>query len=81
MYIAYDEYNQTFYATPEVDKAVVMDGNILTFDTVNEAIDIADSFSKSLNANPPMGVTVHFCNKRSRYVISMNGERRCSSCG
>lgn len=81
MYIAYDPDNKVFYATDEMSKAVVVDGDILACKTVGEAIDLAASYSKSLDSNPPMGVTVHHCEKRGRYVVSLNGERGCKACG
>ena len=81
MYIAYDTENKTFYATYDIDKAVVVNGDILACETASEAIDLATSYSRSLDTNPPMGINVQYCEKRGRYVIYLNGERGCKACG
>lgn len=80
-YIAFDKENSIFYVTDELPTAVtVIDGNILSYDDEDTALDMAESFTASLGFTGPCGITVHYCEKHNKYHVVRTGSSLQCKC-
>ena len=69
-YIAYDKDNKSFYATQDIKLGVFVNGKLFDFAEESFAIDFAEEFTRNLNSTDHMCITVHYCFKRDRYMVT-----------
>ena len=79
-YIAYDKDNNVFYTTPDISKAVLLEGNIISFNNENMALDMADNFTETYGIEGPCGITVHYCAKKDRFIVIRHGYETMCKC-